>query len=82
MTLIFLTWQLEDETVKLLEELELDLDKSVRVDTLPIYLMKWRCKVWEKAFSGNFTGQTQFNRTTKWDDWAGHKRFAMRLAHR
>jgi hypothetical protein len=75
-------WQLEDETLKILEQINFDLNKSVKVDSLPTYLLKWRCKVWEKAYSGNFTGQSQFTKSTKWDDYAGHKRFAMRLVHR
>lgn len=75
--------QLEDEAVKVLDDLKPSLDlEPVKFDTLPTYLLKWRCKVWEKAYLGNFTGSVQFSRATKWEDWPAHKRFAMRLVHR
>jgi hypothetical protein len=75
--------QLEDEAVKVLDDLLPTLDvQPVKFDSLPTYLLKWRCKLWEKAYMGNFTGTSQFSRATKWEDWPAHKRFAMRLVHR
>lgn len=77
--------QLEEAAVKELPDILIalgGLDSTVDVDSLPIYLEKWRICLWDKAFIGYFTGSDTYGKGTWWKDVKGSDNIVKRLIFR